>query len=80
MQLDDHGRNYGGAHHIVVFFNASNAPVTFTHATLAGMSLHLHPAQQQSSDAVLKSAAFAAKAGAATIPALTTAVFVSDVQ
>ncbi len=80
MQLDDHGRNYGGAHHIVVFFNASNAPVTFTNATLAGMSLHLHPAQQQSSDAVLKSAAFAAKVGAATIPALTTAVFVSDVQ
>ncbi len=80
MKLDDHGRNYGGAHHVVVFFNASNAPVTFTNAALAGMPLHLHPAQQGSSDPVLREATFAAKEGTATIPALTTAVFVSEVE
>lgn len=78
MKLDDHGHNYGGAHHIVVFFNASNAPVTFTDAALAGMALHLHPFQQRSSDPILKQAAFTAKEGTATIPGLTTVVFVSD--
>jgi pullulanase len=80
MKLDDHGHNYGGAHHVVVFFNASNAPVTFTNAALAGMPLHVHPAQQLSSDPVLRQATFATKEGKATIPALTTIVFVSDVE
>ncbi len=78
MKLDDHGQNYGGAHHMVVFFNASNAKVVFTDATLAGMQLHLHPVQAGSSDATLKTAAFDSKGGTATIPALTTVVFVSD--
>ena len=80
MRLDDHGHNYGGAHHLVVFFNASNAPITFTSSGLAGTPYHLHPAQKSSSDAVLRSATFTAKEGTATIPALTTAVFVSDVE
>jgi pullulanase len=78
MKLDDHGHNYGGAHHLVVFFNASNAEVTFAQASLAGMNLHLHPVQQSSSDATLRRAAFDNKAGTATIPALTTAVFISN--
>ncbi len=78
MKLDDHGRNYGGAHHLVVFFNASNAQVTFTDAALAGMPLHLHPVQQQSSDNIVTKAVFDRKQGTASIPALTTAVFVSD--
>ena len=78
MKLDDHGHDYGGAHHVVVFFNASNAPVTFTDATLAGMPLHLHPFQQHSADPVLRQSTFAAKEGTATIPGLTTVVFVSD--
>ncbi len=78
MRLDDHGMNYGGAHHVVVFFNASNAPVNFSDATLAGLPLHLHPVQQGSSDATLQQATFDEKQGKASIPALTTAVFVSD--
>ncbi len=80
MKLDDHGHNYGTAHHFVVFFNASTAPVTYTSATLAGMPLHLDPLQQQSTDAIVKGASFAAKDGTAKIPALTTAVFVSNVE
>ena len=80
MKLDDHGQNYGGAHHIIVFFNASNAPVTFPNSTLAGVPYHLHPAQSGSSDPVLRQATFNAKEGTATIPALTTAVFVSDME
>ncbi len=79
MRLDDHGQNYGGsAHHVLVFFNASNVPVTFTDATLQNLQLHLHPVQEQSADAVVKTSSFNAKQGMATIPALTTAVFVSD--
>ncbi len=77
-RLDDHGANYGRFHHIVVFFNGSNQAVTFTDASLVGMHLHLHPVQQSSSDATLKQAAFDAKQGTATIPALTTVVFVSE--
>ncbi len=79
MALDDHGRDYDQRfHHIVVFFNASNTPVTFTDASLQGMALHLHPVQQQSTDAAVKTSTFSAKSGTATIPALTTAVFVSE--
>ena len=78
MRLDDHGGNYGRYHHIVVFFNASNAQVTFSDASLAGMHLHLHPVQDASSDAVVKQSRFKSQAGTAMIPALTTAVFVSD--
>ncbi len=78
MKLDDHGHNYGGAHHVVVFFNGSNAPVSFTNPALAGMNLHLDPVQIQSSDKVVQRSTLDEKQGAATIPALTTAVFVSD--
>ncbi len=79
MKLDDHGQNYGaGIHHAVVFFNARNEPVTFTDGTLKGMALHLHPAQKGSSDSVVRASIFDSKQGTATIPALSTAVFVSD--
>ena len=80
MKLDDHGHNYGGAHHVVVLFNASNAEVTFTNAALAGTELHLHPAQQSGSDATVKQSTLDSKKGTAIIPALTTAVFVSDTE
>jgi pullulanase len=77
-RLDDHGSNYGRYHHIVVFFNAANTQVTFTDPSLQGMHLHLHPIQQGSSDATVKHSTFNSQQGASTIPALTTAVFVSD--
>ncbi len=78
MKLDDGGRNYGGAPHLVVFFNASNQPVTYTDPILKDIKLHLHPVQQRSSDTVVKQSTFDAKQGTANIPALTTAVFVTD--
>ncbi len=78
MRLDDHGRNYGGARHVVVYFNAANAETTYTDATLEGMKLHLHPVQAASSDSTVRQSTFNAKTGTATIPALTSAVFVSD--
>ena len=77
-RLDDHGADYGKYHHIVVLFNGSNAQVSFTDPSLVGMHLHLHPVQQSSSDSTLKQASFTQQSGTATIPAHTTAVFVSD--
>jgi pullulanase len=77
MRLDDHGHDYGGGiHHMVVFFNATNAAVSFTNASLQGMNLQLDPLETASSDATLRQSKFDRREGTATIPALTTAVFV----
>ncbi len=78
MKLDDGGRNYGGAPNLVVFFNASNQAITYTDPVLKDIKLHLHPVQQKSADAIVKQSTFDAKHGTAVIPALTTAVFVTD--
>ena len=78
MRLDDHGHNYGGAHHLLVFFNAANIATTYTDPTLQGLKLHLHPVQQSSADATVRQSSFDGKIGTATIPALTTAVFIDD--
>jgi pullulanase len=80
MKLDAHGGNFGIYKHIVVLFNATNAPVTFTNSQLQGLALHLHPVQQNSSDPVTRHSTFNSKTGTATVPALTTAVFVAETQ
>lgn len=80
MKLDAHGANYGIYKHIVVFFNATNAPGTFTDSRLQGLSLHLHPIQRTSSDPATRQSTFNSKAGTATVPALTTAVFVAETE
>ena len=36
--------------HIVVVFNATNGPVTFSNSQLQGLALQLHPVQRKSSD------------------------------
>jgi len=51
--------------------------VTFTNASLEGMSLQLDPLETASSDEILLQAKFNRREGTATIPALTTAVFVA---
>jgi pullulanase len=80
MKLDANGGHYGAYRHIVVVFNATNAQVTFTNSSLQGLALHLHPVQQHSSDPTTKQSTFNSKTGAATVPALTTAVFVAESQ
>jgi len=80
MKLDANGRNYGIYKHIVVVFNATNAPVTFTDARLQGLALHLHPVQQNSSDPATRQSTFNSKLGTATVPALTSAVFVAGAE
>ncbi len=79
MKLDDNGHDYGGAaHHLVVFFNAGNTEVTFQNAALANMQFHLHPVQAKAEDPGVRQSTLVNGTGTATIPALTTAVFVSD--
>ena len=80
MKLDANGGNYGIYKHIVVLFNATNAPVSFTNSQLQGLALHLHPVQQNSSDPVTRQSTFNSKTGTATVPALTTAVFVAQIE
>jgi pullulanase len=78
MKLDANGGNYGQYKHVVVIFNATNAQTNFTDSRLAGLKLQLHPVQQNSSDTATRASTFNPKTGAATVPALTTAVFVSE--
>jgi pullulanase len=80
MKLDANGGDYGRFQHIVVVFNATNAQVSFQNSALAGLKLHLHPVQQSSSDSIVGQSSFNAATGTAVVPALTTAVFVSEQQ
>ena len=78
MKLDANGGNYGIYKHIVVVFNATNESATFTNSRLEGLPLHLHPVQRKSSDPVTRQSTFNSKEGTATVPGLTTAVFVAE--
>jgi len=78
MKLDANGRDYGHYKTIVVIFNATNQPLTFTDTSLAGLRMHLHPVQQHSTDTLTRQSTFNSKAGSATVAALTTAVFVRE--
>jgi pullulanase len=76
MKLDANGGEYGPYRHLVVVFNATNATVTFTDSRLQGLGLSLHPVQRSSADPITRESTFNSKAGSATVPGLTTAVFV----
>ncbi len=79
MKLDAaQAGKYGPYNHVVVVFNATMSQASFTDARLAGLALQLHPVQQQSSDTVVRQSTFDSKVGTATVPALTTAVFVAE--
>lgn len=78
MKLDSNGGDYGRYKNILVVFNANNSQITFQNDTLKGLKLRLHPVQAKSTDAVVKQSSFDGKQGSATVPALTTAVFVGE--
>jgi pullulanase len=78
MRLDANGGDYGRYKTILVVFNATNQPLTFTDSSLAGLHLRLHPIQRHSSDALTRQSIFNSKAGSASVAALTTAVFVRE--
>ena len=80
MKLDANGYPSEGYKHILVVFNATNSSVTFSDIRLQGQPLYLHPAQQHSNDPATRQSSFNSNRGSATVPALTTAVFVSGVE
>lgn len=71
--VDGLGENYED---IVVLFNARPDAVSFADESFKGVAFELHSVQQNSVDAVLKTAAFDAANGAFKVPARTAAVFV----
>jgi pullulanase len=77
MKLQNAGARRGddkGA--IVVVFNATTQTQTFQNDGLKSLGLQLHPVLQRSSDSTVKQSTYA-NGGTVTVPALTTAVFVS---
>jgi hypothetical protein len=54
--------------------------MSFTDGRLQGLALHLHPIQLFSADPITRQSTFNTKEGSVTVPALTTAVFVSEAQ
>jgi len=76
MKIDANGGAYQGYQHLLVVFNATNAPVTFTDAKLQAANLSLHPILQNSNDPATRQSTFNSQQGSITVQALTTAVFV----
>ena len=67
-----------GYQQVVVVFNATSTEQSYVAPSLAGLRLSLHPIQRHSGDAVVRGSSVNNKTGALTVPALTTAVFVSE--
>lgn len=65
---------------VVVVFNATGEDLTYTEAQLSGLGLELHPIQVASHDPIVQGSAYDSAAGAFTVPARTTAVFVMPAQ
>jgi pullulanase len=80
MKLDANDYHHEGYQHILVIFNANNSPVTFTDSRLQRLKLRLHPVQQHSNDPATRQSTFDSHQGSATVPALTTAIFVGGVS
>ncbi len=78
MKLDANGGSYGPYKHVLVVFNATNAQVSFTNSQLQGLDLKLHPFQRSNQDPIVRTSTFNSQQGTATVPGLTTAVFVSE--
>ncbi len=78
MELSAPSRTYGPYRHIVTIFNATDAQQSFASPALSGLELRLHPVQRNSADPVVRNSTFDEKTGTAVVPALTTAVFVSN--
>ena len=76
MKIENNAGHYNGFNHIVVVFNATASTVNFSNASLQGMKLHLHPVQAASADPMVRQSTFNGQQGTASVPALTTAVFV----
>ncbi|WP_167509813.1 pullulanase-type alpha-1,6-glucosidase [Corallococcus terminator] len=77
MAMQDHGTNAEGKRAIVLF-NGTDDAQTFQADAYKTLKLKLHPLQQASTDPVVRTSAYDAATGGFTVPARTTAVFVTD--
>jgi pullulanase len=78
MELNSDDAPHGLYRHILVVFNATTSEQTLACDCLRGLPLRLHPVQLHSVDPKTRSAAFQESLGAAIVPPLSTAVFVSS--
>ena len=78
MTLDGKAGECGDFAHVLVLFNATKNSVQFQDAALKGSKLQLHPVQARSVDSIVRESSFNPATGTATVPGLTTAVFVSN--
>jgi pullulanase-type alpha-1,6-glucosidase len=68
-----------GVEEIVVLFNATTTAQMFTLSGSEGREWALHPVQQASADSIIRTAAHDIITGEFTVPARTTAVFLTDI-
>jgi pullulanase-type alpha-1,6-glucosidase len=66
--------------HAVIVFNASDELKTVVVEDFKGRGMQLHPVQRQSTDTTVRGAGFGKDLGAFSVPARTTAVFVSEAE
>ncbi|RKH60683.1 pullulanase-type alpha-1,6-glucosidase [Corallococcus llansteffanensis] len=77
MAMQDHGTNAEGAR-AVVLFNGTDDAQTFKAAGYESVKLKLHPVLKASTDPVVRQSSYDRNTGSFTVPARTTAVFVTD--
>ncbi|RKH49935.1 pullulanase-type alpha-1,6-glucosidase [Corallococcus sp. AB050B] len=77
MAMQDHGTNAEGKRAIVLF-NGTDDAQTFKSDGYKSLKLKLHPVLQASTDPVVRTSAYDAATGGFTVPARSTAVFVTD--
>ncbi|NNC06801.1 pullulanase-type alpha-1,6-glucosidase [Corallococcus exiguus] len=77
MAMQDHGTNAEGKRAIVLF-NGTDEAQTFKADGYKSLKLVLHPVLRASSDTVVRTSAYDAATGGFTVPARSTAVFVTD--
>ncbi|RKI03610.1 pullulanase-type alpha-1,6-glucosidase [Corallococcus sp. AB038B] len=77
MAMQDHGTNAEGKRAIVLF-NGTDEAQTFKSDGYKSLKLVLHPVLRASSDTVVRTSAYDAATGGFTVPARSTAVFVTD--
>ncbi len=78
MELAGDASLYPPYKKIVVLFNATSQTQTFTSTSLAGLKLIVHPLQAEFDPSLNENASYNNKNGTFVVPALSTAVFVSQ--
>jgi pullulanase/glycogen debranching enzyme len=67
-----------GTERLVVLFNTTDEPVSYTLSKLKGANVRLHPVQADSVDHIVRTSAFNSRTGTFTVPARTTSVFIQQ--